>query len=168
MTERFDTGPDQPAPQAGAGRVREAVIPAWIADLVVCLALAGLGLWFVVKSLPMPQGRTMIGVGTFPLYIGLVLIGLCLLQIVLSLMARRRSGSVVAGRPVMVGIAIAMVLLFPSAMAQFGYFLAAAIWVPVFAWVAGMRELGGFVVITLAILALARFVFEGLLGTPLS
>lgn len=61
-----------------------------------------------------------------------------------------------------------MVLLFPTAMQQFGYYLTAVLWVPAFAWVAGMRDWLGFVIITAVILALARFVFEAILGTPLS
>lgn len=164
--ERSETDPRSPVPK-GTGRSPELVIPAWIADVVICLVLAALGLWFVMKSLPMPPGRTMIGPGTFPRYMGLLLIGLCLAQMAASVLRRGR-GSVVAGRPLMVGIAIVMVLLFPTAMERLGYYLAAAIWVPVFAWVAGMREVGAFVVITVVILGLARFVFEGLLGTPLS
>lgn len=180
MTDRPDPDrTDRPAPQgaghatAGAGgrsrlQARELVIPAWVADILVCLALAGVGLWFVLQALPMPPGRTMIGVGTFPKIIGMLLIVLCLLQAAGSVIGRERGGSVTTGRPLMVGIAIVLVLLFPAAMDRFGYYLSAAIWVPAFAWIAGMREIGAFVVITATVLALARFVFQGLLGTPLS
>ncbi len=155
-----------PAPK-GAGS-RELVVRAWIMDVLVCAALAGVGLWFVLKALPMPPGRTMIGVGTFPKYIGGLLVVLCIAQAAGSFLGREKGGNVVAGRPLMVGIAMALVLLFPTAMDRFGYYLSAAIWVPAFAWVAGMREIGTFAVITAAVLGLAYFVFENLLGTPLS
>lgn len=167
MSERAKSPTNNPAP-SGAGKWHEMRIPAWTADVVVCLALAGLGLWFVLKALPMPPGRTMIGPGTFPKYTGLLLIALCLAQALASFLGRARGGGLAVERPLMVGIAVALVLLFPAAMERIGYYLTAAIWVPAFAWVAGMREIGAFVVITVSILALARFVFEGLLGTPLS
>jgi len=164
---RPEASKKEPPARNGAGG-QQLVVPAWIVDVLVCVALAGVGLWFVLKALPMPPGRTLVGIGTFPKYIGGLLIVLCVAQAVGSFIGRVRGGSIATGRPLMVGIAIALVLLFPTAMDRFGYYLSAAIWVPAFAWVAGMREIGTFVVITGVVLGLAWFVFENLLGTPLS
>lgn len=157
----------QPAPQ-GAGQPARLTLPAWVADTAVCLSLALLGLWFVIMAGQLPTGRGLIGVGTFPMALGLLLIGLCLWQIILSWSTRRRGLVSVIERPLVVATGVVLILIFPTAMDQFGYYLTCAIWVPAFAWIAGIREPLTFVAITAGLLAMARFVFDGLLGTPLS
>ena len=158
---------DGPAPN-GAGPTAEMSLPAWIMDLVVCLGMAGIGLWFAIGSRSLPEGRTTIDPGTFPGLVGWLLVGLSLAQAAASYAQRRNGGSIGTARPGFVALGMVMVLLFPTAMQQFGYYLTAALWVPAFAWIAGMRNWLGFVIITAVILALARFVFEAILGTPLS
>jgi len=160
---------NQPAPAPkGAGLPRALGVPAWVADLVMCLALGGMGLWFVLNAWDLPAGRRLIGVGTFPKVLGMLLMLLCAAQIVLSVLTRRAGRTISVDRPLMVGIGIVLVLLFPVAMDRFGYYVTAVLWIPAFAWTAGMREPLTFLVITAVLLALARLVFEYLLGTPLS
>ena len=156
-----------PAPQ-GAGRAAEMSLPAWIVDLFVCAGMAAVGLWFAIGSRSLPPGRTTIDPGTFPALVGWLLVGLSVAQALASFSHRRDGGSIATTRPGFVALGMAMVLLFPTAMQHFGYYVTAALWVPAFAWIAGMRQWLGFVVITAVILALARFVFEAILGTPLS
>lgn len=156
-----------PAPR-GAGIPPSSGIPAWIADTLICLALGGMGLWFVVNAWALPGGRGLIGVGTFPKVMGILLILFCTAQIILSASSRRGGKRTSVDRPLMVAMGTVLILLFPVAMDRFGYYLTAALWVPAFAWIAGMREAVTFVVITAVLLGMARFVFEGLLGTPLS
>jgi hypothetical protein len=166
--ERPDPGPETvPAPQ-GAGPTTALAIPSWVLDLVVCAGMAGLGLWFALGARALPTSRAAIDPGTFPAIIGWLLVALCVMQAAASYAGRRDTAPAVTARPAMVGLGMAMVLLFPSAMEAFGYYVTAAIWVPAFAWIAGMRSWLGFVLITAIILGLARLVFEAILGTPLS
>lgn len=151
-----------------AAPMTEISVPAWGLDVLVCLILAGVGAWFVIQSQSLPTGRTTIDPGTFPTIIGGLLVVLSLGQGAISILRRRQSGGVATMRPGFVGIAAVMILLFPTAMQMIGYFATAAIWVPVFAWVAGMRSLRGIVIMTLVVLALAYFVFARILGTPLT
>lgn len=168
MTQNVPT-PETSAPaRKGAGALQESAIPGWIADSIMALGLAALGLWFVVQAWPMPAGRTLIGVGTFPIVVGGLLVALCLGLVVWSLIQRHRTVNVVITRPVMVVIAMLLVLLFPTAMARFGYFPTALIWVPAFAWIAGLREVASIALITAVVLGLAYFLFQSLLGTPLT
>ncbi len=142
-------------------------VPTAIADITICLALVALGLWFVINAFAMPAGRTMIGVGTFPMIVGGLLVALCLVQIVLSVRNFRTSGTITIQRPLGVPIGMVLMLLFPFSMDSFGYFQTAALWVPAFAWVAGGTELPTILTLTAVILGLAYFLFQMLLGTPL-
>jgi hypothetical protein len=142
-------------------------IPTALLDIIICLLLAALGVWFVVQAVELPAGRTMIGVGTFPLITSTFLVALCMVQIVLSLRNFRAAGTTVFDRPLAVPIGMVLLLLFPFSMDKFGYFQTAAIWIPGFAWVAGVTDLRTILVLTTVILALALVVFKVLLGTPL-
>lgn len=151
-----------------AGLLRSKLtIPAAVADVLVCLALGALGFWFVIQAIDLPAGRTMIGVGTFPMMVGSLLVALCTVQIALSLRNHKSAATIAFGRPLAVPIGMALMLLFPFSMDSFGYFQTAAIWVPAFAWVAGITELPTIITLTLVILGLAYFLFQMLLGTPL-
>lgn len=142
-------------------------VPASVGDVFVCIALGALGLWFVIEAVDLPAGRTMIGVGTFPMIVGGLLTALCVLQIGLSLRNYKTGGAIEFGRPLAVPVGMALLLLFPFSMDSVGYFQTAAIWVPVFAWTTGIRELPTIIALTLIILGLAFFLFQMVLGTPL-
>ncbi|MCL1628971.1 tripartite tricarboxylate transporter TctB family protein [Roseibaca sp. V10] len=159
-------GKESAAPAAGFLRA-SLNVPTALADIAVCLALGALGLWFVVNAAGMPAGRTMIGIGTFPMIVGVILVALCLVQIGLSLRNFRNAGTISFHRPLAVPIGMGLMLLFPFAMDSFGYFQTAALWVPAFAWVAGVAELPTILTLTAVILGLAYFLFQMLLGTPL-
>lgn len=164
MTRDRDNETSAPS---GAGVLRRLQLPAVTLDLFVCITLGALGVWFIVEARTLDDPRRMIGPGTFPMIAGALLTTLCLAQAVVSIQNRRTDAAVPVSRPLALPFAIALMLAFPFAMDSFGYYLTAVIWVPAFAWVAGMREIMTMVIITAVVLALARFVFQMLLGTPL-
>jgi hypothetical protein len=142
-------------------------VPAALLDIIMCLLLGAMGLWFFVQAGRLPAGRTMIGVGTFPMITSALLMVFCALQIALSLRRFKSSGTTTFDRPLAVPMGMALLLLFPVSMDSFGYFQTAAVWVPAFAWVAGVSEIPTIITLTIVVLLLARFVFQMLLGTPL-
>lgn len=155
-----------PAP-LGAGMMRRLQLQAVVLDLFVCIALGALGVWFIIEATTLPDPRRLIGPGTFPMIAGALLTTLCIAQAAISIRNRKLDGSVPLNRPLAMPFAMGLMLGFPFAMDSFGYYLTAAIWVPAFAWVAGMREIVTMAITTSIVLALARFVFQMLLGTPL-
>ena len=161
-----DRNTETPAP-SGAGAFYALKLPAVVLDLIVCIALGALGIWFIVEATTLPDPRRMIGPGTFPMIAGALLTTLCIAQAVVSIRDRNTDTAVPFSRPLALPFAMALMLAFPFAMDSFGYYLTAVIWVPAFAWVAGMREIVTMAIITAIVLALARFVFQMLLGTPL-
>lgn len=136
-------------------------------DIIVCLMLGAMGLWFFIQAGKLPQGRTMIGVGTFPMIASALLMVFCALRIVLSLRRVKSAGTTKFDRPLAVSTGMALMLSFPFSMDNFGYFQTAAVWVPAFAWIAGVSEIPTIITLTIVVLILARFVFQNLLGTPL-
>ncbi|RJE84448.1 tripartite tricarboxylate transporter TctB family protein [Paracoccus onubensis] len=136
-------------------------------DIIVCLALLIMGIWFVVEALHMPSGREALDPGTFPIIVGGALALFSLLQLGLSISARGQWAAVEVQRPLWLVISMAMILAFPAAVERLGYYPVAVIWVPVFGWIAGIRSPVGLIAATLIVLALGKFVFEMLLSTPL-
>jgi len=136
-------------------------------DIGVCLALAAMGIWFVAEALQMPSGREALDPGSFPVIAGGMLALLALVQLGLSLAARGRLPGVELQRPLWLAIGMAMMLAFPPAVERLGYYPVAVVWVPAFGWIAGIRSPVGLIAATLVVLALGKFVFEMLLGTPL-
>lgn len=159
-----DTKP--PAP-SGAGALYTLRLPSVVLDVTICAALGALGIWFIVEAASLPEPRRMIGPGTFPTIAGALLTTLCVAQAVISIRNRKTEAAVPVSRPLALPFAMALMLAFPFAMDSFGYYLTAVIWVPAFAWIAGMREIVTMLIVTAIVLALARFVFQMLLGTPL-
>jgi len=86
---------------------------------------------------------------------------------VLTIARRGDPSELVIDRPFQVLSAMVLVLIFPIAMDTFGYYLTALFWVPAFAWFAGARSWMTCLLVGAVVLALAKFVFEMLLGTPL-
>lgn len=153
---------------AGPGRAGQTLrLSGRAVDIGVCLALAAMGIWFVIEALQMPSGREAFGPGSFPIIAGGALALLSLLQLGLSVAARGQVPAVEVQRPLWLVIGMAMMLAFPPAVERLGYYPVAVVWVPAFGWIAGIRSPVGLIAATLIVLALGKFVFEMLLGTPL-
>jgi hypothetical protein len=165
MTDR--ERPMEPDP-AGAGRATSRLaLPGWAYDVFVCACLAAVGVWFFMGALALPPGRRAVDSATIPLFTSAILVLLCLIQALLSFRSRRRSVAVEFERPLQVAIAMILIVLFPTAIERFGYYLTTALWLPAFGWIAGLRSPLALAAVAVAVLAIARFVFEMLLGTPL-
>lgn len=159
--------PDPRRPAAMRDSVSRLEMPGYVYDLLVCAVLGAVGAWFFVNALALPPGRRMVDTPTVPLIASALLMLLCLTQAAISVTTRRALAPVIAERPVQVAIAAAAMLLFPALIDRFGYYPVAALWLPLFGWLAGSRSLVGLAAVTLVVLALARGVFEMILGTPL-
>ncbi|WP_299654066.1 tripartite tricarboxylate transporter TctB family protein [uncultured Jannaschia sp.] len=136
-------------------------------DLVVYAALGGVGLVFFVGAFGLSQDDDAIDSGTVPMIAGGLLVLLCAIGAVQAVRTGGTAPEVEVERPFPVLIAMVMVVLFPIAMDALGYYATAAIWVPAFAWIAGSRSWVAVLLVPVGVLALARFVFEMILGTPL-
>lgn len=151
----------------GASWVPRLGLPGHVYDLIVFAGLAGMGVWFLVGALGIEGGRSAVDPGTVPMIAGGLLVALCAAGAAQSLRTRRSSQEVEVARPLQVLLAMTLILVFPPAIDRFGYYITAALWIPAMAWVAGARAWTTCLLVTGAVLALARFVFEMTLGTPL-
>src|SRR5690606_18301315 len=104
---------------------------------------------------------------TVPMIAGGLLIVLTVWGAVQSLMRIAAPSELVTERPFHVLFSMVLVLIFPPAIDVFGYYLTAALWVPAFAWLSGARSWITCLLVGAGVLAMARFVFEMVLGTPL-
>lgn len=159
--------PDGGGAAAAPGTPPALKVPGVALDLAICGTLAILGVWFVVEASGLRGGRAAFGPGTWPAITGGCLAVLALVQAGLSFARRRNLEPVGVQRPLWLMLAMVMVVLFPSAIERLGYYPVAVIWVPVFGWIAGIRNPLGLAAATVIVLALAKLVFELLLGTPL-
>lgn len=155
---------DAPATRHRASRLE---LPGFAYDLIVCAVLGGIGAWFFVNALALPPGRRMVDTPTVPLIASGLLVLLCLAQMAISVATRRALAPMVVERPIQVAIAGVLMIMFPPLIDRFGYYPVAALWVPVFGWIAGSRSIAGLVIVTLAVIGLARGMFQAILGTPL-
>lgn len=145
----------------------EITLPAALLDLLICGLLMIFGLAFVIGAMGMPTSNAAFDPGTFPMIAGGLLILLSAIQIGLTVTGRGARGDLTVQRPVWLAIGMVLIVAFPFAVETFGYYPVAAIWVPVFGVVAGIRRPLSLVITTAVVLLLAKGVFEMLLGTPL-
>jgi hypothetical protein len=138
-----------------------------IYDLIVFTSLAAVGCVFVYGALEFSDEDKLVGAGTVPMIAGGLLVILSVWGLAGAIVRRRDSSEFVVDRPFQVLFAMVLVLIFPPAMDLFGYYLTALFWVPAFAWIAGARSWITCLLVGSAVLVLAKFVFEMLLGTPL-
>ncbi len=141
-------------------------------DLIICLLLAGMSAWFLVKSreLGAETDTGTINAATFPVTIAVILI---ISVIILALPSMKRllqhnpAKPITFRQPVSVALSIVLFAVFPIAMKTFGYYPAATVWLLFFGLAAGVRkplQLGGLII---GFLLFAWAVFEKFLGTPL-
>ena len=161
-----DSRRQDPAP-VRASFVPRLGLPIFVYDLIVLASLAVVGAMFLVAGVRLADDpRRLIDPGTVPAFAGGLLLLLSAAGIVQAL-RNRRMGETEIFRPFHVLLAMALVLIFPPAIDQFGYYATASLWVPAFAWTAGARHWSAYLVVLVVVLSLARFVFEMTLGTPL-
>lgn len=167
-TKAAEDRPERPAQQAPAPFVPRLGIPAYLYDLIVYAGLAAVGLAFLIGGLGLEgDARRAIDPGTVPAVSGGLLVVLSVIGTVIAFRNRGRATEVEVARPLQVLLAMALILIFPPAIDNFGYYTTAIVWVPAFIWAAGARSWTSYLVALVTVLALARFVFEMTLGTPL-
>lgn len=160
--------PERPAKPAAAPFVPRLGLPAYVYDLIVYAGLAATGLAFLIGGLGLEgDPRRTIDPGTVPAVAGGLLVVLSVIGTVLALRHRSSLAEVEFKRPLHVLLAMALILIFPPAIDNFGYYTTAIVWVPAFIWAAGARSWTHYLIAIVTVLALARFVFEMTLGTPL-
>lgn len=167
-TKVSEAGPEHPAKPAAALFVPRLGLPAYVYDLIVYAGLAATGLAFLIGGLGLEgDPRRTIDPGTVPAIAGGLLVVLSVIGSVLALRHRNNLAEVEVERPLHVLLAMALILIFPPAIDNFGYYTTAIVWVPAFIWAAGARSWTHYLIAIVTVLALARFVFEMTLGTPL-
>lgn len=147
-------------------------IPRAAFDLVVALALLGLGSWFFanaarIESIPGDP----VGPDGFPRGLAAIFVVLCAAMAAGAALraARRTTGeAVIIRRPSGVVAGMVLVVGFPAAMAAFGYYPAMAVLVPALMLAGGYRKPMGLVGCTLGFLAFSWLVFEKILHTAIN
>ncbi|MBV0893242.1 tripartite tricarboxylate transporter TctB family protein [Paracoccus sp. Z118] len=163
-----EPGRERPGQPASAPFVARLGVPANVYDLIIFAGLAVVGVAFVVGGLGLEDDpRRTIDPGTVPAIAGGLLVVLSGIGAVQAIRNRGCASDMEVARPFQVFLAMALVLTFPPAIDFFGYYTTAIVWVPAFIWAAGARNWASYLVALVLVLALARFVFEMLLGTPL-
>ena len=141
------------------------------ADLAAGLVAGGVAVLFIGHALRFEEAdHTGIGPATFPMGIAILLaISAAMLagRGVLTLCGRAENLEVAIGRPWWVALGIALVTAFPALMIAAGYYIATAMWLPAFLFVAGYRNPLGIGLVTLGFLAFAKVAFEVVLGVRL-
>jgi hypothetical protein len=118
------------------------------------------------------QDATGVGPATFPKGIA-ALMGVCALVLIGQAIVRliwfgHASVEVTTERPFPVLAGIILVAIYPALMATIGYYIATAVWMPVFLLVAGYRKPIGIALCTMSFLVFAKIVFDMILSVRLS
>lgn len=167
-TKASEAGPEHTTKLAATPFVPRLGLPAYVYDLIVYAGLAATGLAFLIGGLGLEgDPRRTIDPGTVPAIAGGLLVVLSAIGTVLALRSPSNLVEVEVDRPLRVLLAMALILIFPPAIDSFGYYTTAIVWVPAFIWAAGARSWTHYLIAIVTVLALARFVFEMTLGTPL-
>ena len=138
------------------------------ADLAAGLVVGGVAALFIVHALRFEEAdHTGVGPATFPMGIA-ILLAICAAMLagrgVLTFSGRAENLPVHIGRPWWVALGIALITAFPALMTAADYYIATAIWLPAFLFVAGYRKPFGIGLVTLGFLAFAKVAFEIILG----
>jgi hypothetical protein len=154
----------------GAGAPVLRVRAEW-ADLLVGLALLGVTAYFLAASFNLEDySGGAIGSADFPRGVALLL-GLCLLFLfggIIWRFARHiRQHAIVVRQPVKVAAGMLLLLVFPVAMRQVGYYPTMAVWLAAFLWLADYRRPVGMFFCIAGFLAMTKLVFEYMLSTPI-
>jgi hypothetical protein len=147
-------------------RLRATLLEAGIGGLMFAIAL---WFWFGADAIQ-SDSRGLMSPVAFPEAIS-VLLALCaVLMIVRGLAPLRHAQTanyITVERPWFVLVAMGMTVIYPLLMGAFGYYLATALWLPPFLWVAGYRKPLGLAGATVGFLIFTRVIFQQLLGTPM-
>lgn len=168
-------------PSRGAGEAevtasvhggREAFrLPAFVLDAGIGAVMLAIGLWFWFGAgWIQSQSRGLMSPIAFPRAISAMLVLCAVLLIARSLAPGRlakASALVSVERPWFVLAAMGMTILYPLLMASLGYYLATALWLPPFFWIAGYRKPVGVALATAGFLVFTRVIFQHVLGTPM-
>jgi hypothetical protein len=142
-----------------------------ISDIAVGLALAALAGWFFFQASILPDfSGTAIGAADFPRGMA-ALLGLTSVIFagagVRRIMYGRLEERVTVRQPMRVLLGMVLLIAFPLMMDAFGYYIAMAIFLSAFLYVANRRNPIAIVLYVGGFLLFTKLVFEMLLGTPL-
>lgn len=165
MQPNQDETLDQIMPEAGTSFSLE------IGDIAVGLALAAVASWFFFQASVLPDfSGTAVGAADFPKGLA-ALLGLTSIIFAGAGMWRMMSGRleerITVRQPIRVLLGIALLIAFPLMMDAFGYYIAMAIFLSAFLYVANCRSPIAIVLYVGGFLLFTKLVFEILLGTPL-
>ena len=90
-----------------------------------------------------------------------------MLQALWSAFSGERADPIEIRHPAAVLLAVVLVAAYPTLLAYLQYYLATALWLPPFLWLAGMRRSLGIVLTTAGFLLFTKVLFQMALGTPL-
>lgn len=168
--------PSGGAGEAGAGARAHARggglrLPAFLLDAGIGAVMLAIALWFWFGSAAIQsQSRGLMSPIAFPRAISAMLVLCAVLLLARSLVPGRlaeASALVSVERPWFVLAAMGMTILYPLLMASLGYYLATALWLPPFFWIAGYRKPVGVALATAGFLVFTRVIFQHVLGTPM-
>jgi hypothetical protein len=118
------------------------------------------------------QDATGVGPATFPkgiaAFMGVCAVVLIAQAIVQLMWSGRVSAAVTTERPFPVLAGIILVAIYPALMVTIDYYIATAVWMPVFLLVAGYRKPVGIALCTMSFLIFAKVVFDIILSVRLS
>ncbi len=177
MTSNSSRGPGEAMVTAsrhgGGGTWR---VPAFMLDAGIGSLMLAIGLWFWFGAAWIQsRSRGLMSPIEFPRAISAMLVLCAVLLIARSLIPGRlfsarlakASALILVERPWFVLAAMGMSVLYPLLMANVGYYLATALWLPPFFWIAGYRRPVGIALATAGFLVFTSVIFQHVLGTPM-
>jgi hypothetical protein len=145
-------------------------IPAWLLNAAIAALLVAMAAWLWIGAEDIADTGGVVGPAGFPRAIAILLGGSALLVLFQAAHSARladRHALVRVHRPVSVGLAIVLVVLYPLLISKVGYYIATAVWLAPFLVVCGMRSVLGVFATTAGFLLFTKVLFQMVLGTPL-
>lgn len=137
-------------------------------ELSILLFFAVLAVIAFTVSLgfPLPVNQFDVGSGAFPRILTFVLIILCLLQFILIIKKKVKVSNALVSKQVV--LAIFLVFLYLFTIGRVNYFYSTPIFVTVFGWYIGMKNIKFLVPLAIGFTIFAYLVFYKILAVPLN
>lgn len=139
--------------------------------MVIGVILIAMTAWLWIGAGEIDSRSTgLMGPTSFPHGIAVLLGGTSLILVAraaLTLGTGPRRSFVTVLRPSAVVSAIAMSVIYPLLVGSVGYYIATALWLPPFLWIAGYRRPLGVLACSAGFLVFTWIVFQHVLGTPM-
>jgi hypothetical protein len=151
---------------------KEITVKAEAGDIVAGLGLAAVATWFLVEAIMLPDySGTAIGAADFPegLAVLLLLVSFGLVAAAVWRLTAGYAGEPsIIRRPLRVAIGALLLVAFPTMMAFAGYYIAMAIFLAAFLYLADITRPLLLLACVAGFLLFTKVVFEMILQTPLS